>query len=164
MRVRWKPVIVPVMTITDATTPDPSTPSAPTEPTPTETVQALYGAFAQGDLPGMLERIHPEVDWSTEVVAPGVERVPMLHNGLGHDAVRHYFSGVAELEFHVFRPVAFHEDGDIVLVELDLEMTHRTTGKHAHFAEIHRFVVREGVVVHYRPFADSAALIELFQP
>lgn len=147
------------MTITD----DPTPPTTPATGTPLQAVQALYEAFGQGDLPGMLARIHPDVDWSTEVTAPGAELVPMFRNGRGHDAVMHYFSGVAALEFHVFNPVAFHEDGDVVLVELELAMTHRTTGKQARFGEIHRFVVRDGMVVHYRHFADTAALIDLYR-
>ena len=88
----------------------------------------------------------------------------MLRNGRGHDSVLAYFGGVAELEFHVFEPQAFHVDGDKVLVELALDVSHRSTGKRAQLAEIHRFVVRDGKVVHYRPYVDTATLIELFRP
>jgi len=131
---------------------------------PVAVVQALYDAFGAGDLDAMLALIDSQVDWSVEVSAPGAERVPMLHNGIGHDAVRRYFGGVAELEFHVFDPRAFHVDGDLVLVELVLEFSHRRTGKRAHIDEIHRFVVRDGKIVHYRPYCDTAAFIEVFRP
>jgi ketosteroid isomerase-like protein len=147
------------MTITHST---PSVRATPTEAA--AVVQALYAAFGRGDLPGMLALIDPEVDWSIQVDAPGGELVPMFQNGIGHDAVLRYFGGVGELEFHVFEPRAFHVQGNIVLVELVLDFSHRATGRRARIDEIHRFVVRDGRIVHYRPFCDTAAFIELFRP
>jgi ketosteroid isomerase-like protein len=132
-----------------------------TTTTPLGTVQALYECFGRGDLDGLLAHIGPAVDWGTEVHAPGADLVPMLGNGVGHDAVRHYFGGVAELDFHTFVPVRFLVDGDHVYVELDLDVEHRGTGKRARFGEIHHFEVRDGLVVRYRNFLDSAALIDL---
>ena len=145
-----------VMTLTEM----PSTPSAAA---PLTVVAALYEAFGRGDQEALLALVDPDVDWSLQVDAPGAELVAMLVNGRGHDAVRHYFSGVAALEFHVFEPRAFHLDGDVVLVELALDVSHRETGKRAQLTEIHRFVVREGRVVHYRPFVDTATLIDLYR-
>ena len=146
------------MTTTDATTTtDPAT------ATPAAVIQRLYEAFGRGDMPAILDAIDPEVDWSAQIDAPGAELVPMFQNGRGHDAVLRYFGGVADLEFHMFEPRAFYVDGDVVLVELVLDFSHRTTGKRAHVDEIHRFVVREGRVVHYRPYADTAAIIEAFR-
>ena len=132
--------------------------------TPLGTVQAIYGAFGRGDMDAMLECLDPEIEWSLQVDAPGGDLVPMLQHGVGFDAVRNYFAGVAELEFHVFDLRAFHVSGDIVLVELHLEATHRTTGKHASLDEMHHWTVRDGRAVRYRPFVDTATLIELFRP
>src|SRR5690349_4966818 len=108
-------------------------------PTPLDVVGGLYAAFGRGDLPGLLELVDPDVDWSVDVVAPGAELVSMLRNGRGHDAVRGYFAGVADLEFHAFTPHAFHADGDVVLVELSMDVSHRTTGKRARLDEIHHW-------------------------
>lgn len=149
------------MSITDTI---PSTTGAAARPAdPVEIIQSLYAAFGRGDMTGMLDLIDPEADWSLQVDAPGGELVPMLRNGRGHDAVQAYFAGVAQLEFHVFEPQAFHVAGDKVLVELALDLSHRTTGKRAQLGEIHRFVVRDGKVVHYRPYVDTATLIDLFR-
>jgi ketosteroid isomerase-like protein len=142
----------------------PSTSGAEARPSnPVDVVQGLYAAFGRGDIAGMLDLIDPDVDWSLQVDAPGGELVPMLRNGRGHQHVQGYFAGVAQLEFHVFEPQAFHVDGDTVLVELALDLSHRTTGKRAQLGEIHRFVVRDGKIVHYRPYVDTATLIDLFR-
>lgn len=132
--------------------------------TPVETVGAVYAAFGRGDLPGLLALLHPEVDWSVTVTAPGGELVPMLRNGVGHDAVQHYFAGVAQLEMHVFEVGRLFVDGDTVVAEVHLEATHRRTGKRASLDELHHWVVRDGQVVRYRPHVDTAELIELFRP
>lgn len=131
---------------------------------PVETVQALYAAFGAGDLDRLKSHIHPDVDWSTTSGAPDASLVPMLVNGRGHAAVDHYFGGVAQLEFHTFSPVRFLADGEVVYVELSLDLEHRITGKRAAFGEIHRFVVRDGLVVEYRGFLDTGALIEVYRP
>jgi ketosteroid isomerase-like protein len=129
--------------------------------TPLDTITAIYDAFGRNDLDALFDRIDPDVDWSLQVDAPGGELVPMLRNGRGHDTVRRYFAGVAALEFHVFEPRAFHVDGDVVLVELRLDMSHRATGKRAALDEIHHWTVRDGKVVRYRPYLDTATLIEM---
>ena len=84
----------------------------------------------------------------------------MFRNGRGHDAVRHYFSGVAELEFHRFEPRLIVEQGDTVLVDLAIDVAHRGTGKSTAYEEIHRFRVgADGRICAYRPFLrnDQAA-------
>ena len=131
---------------------------------PVDVVQGIYAAFGRGDMPGLFELLHPEIDWSVTVTAPGAERVPMLRHGVGHAAVEHYFGGVAQLEFHVFDVGRCFVDGDAVVAEIHLEATHRTTGRRAAIDELHHWIVRDGQAVRYRPYVDTAALIELFRP
>jgi ketosteroid isomerase-like protein len=132
--------------------------------TPVDVVGGLYAAFARGDMDGLLALVDPEVDWSVQVDAPGAELVPMFRNGRGHDAVLGYFAGVANMEIHSFEPRAFHPSGDEVLVEIAIDFTCRSTGKRGRFDEIHHWVVRDGLVVRYRPFLDTATYIEVWRP
>ena len=148
--------------MSDDTTTDPTTDAAVR--TPLEVVQGLYAAFGQGDMPGLFALLDPEVDWSSDVQAPGAELVPMLHHGVGLGAVERYFGGVAELEFHAFDVVRMLVDGDVVLVEVHLDCTHRTTGKRAQIDEVHHWTVRNGLAVRYRNHADTATMIEVYRP
>ena len=131
---------------------------------PRSVVEGIYTAFGRGDMAGLFALLDPDVEWGVQVDAPGAELVPMFRRGRGRPVVEGYFAGVAELEFHVFDPHDIHTDGDVVLVELTLDVSHRATGKRARFEEIHHWIVRDGRVVHYRPYADTAALIELYRP
>lgn len=132
--------------------------------TPLDTIASMYDAFGRGDIEGILAHLDPEVDWGTQVDAPGAELVAMFRHGTGHGAALHYFGGVAALEFHAFVPLRFLVDGDVVYVDLDLDVEHRGTGKRARIAEVHRFTVRDGLVVEYRNYLDTATMIELHRP
>ena len=129
-----------------------------------ETVGEVYASFGRGDLPGLLSLLHPEVEWSFTSTAPGADLVPMLRHGIGHDAVTRYFEGVGRLEMHVFEVARLLVDGDTVVAEIHLEASHRSTGARAAIDELHHWTVRDGLVVRYRPYLDTAALIELFRP
>ncbi|MCC6184027.1 MAG: nuclear transport factor 2 family protein [Microthrixaceae bacterium] len=135
-----------------------------TTTSPAATVGAVYAAFGRGDMPGLMGLLHPAVDWSIDVDAPGGDRVPMFRHGIGHEAVARYFEGVAQLEMHSFDLGRLFVDGDAVVAEIHLEVTHRTSGRRAALDELHHWVVRDGQVVRYRPFLDTAAMIELFGP
>lgn len=127
-------------------------------------VGGIYAAFGRGDMPGLFSLLHPEIDWSITVTAPGGDLVPMLRHGIGHRAVEYYFGGVAQLEFHVFDVGRCFAADDAVVAEVHFEATHRVTGHHAVIDELHHWTVRDGLAVRYRPFLDTAALIELYRP
>ena len=151
-------------TTTTTTTTITTTTTATATPTTLEVVQELYGAFGRGELAALFALLHPEVDWSVSVDAPGAERVPMLRNGIGQEAAQAYFAGVAELEIHVFEISRLLVDGDVAVAEVHFEATHRTTGRRASIDELHHWTVRDGVVVRYRPYVDTARLIQLYLP
>ena len=87
---------------------------SPSSAGPVDVVQGIHAAFGRGDMPGLFELLHPEIDWSVTVTAPGGELVPMLRHGVGHSAVEHYFGGVGQLEFHTFDVGRCFVDGDAV--------------------------------------------------
>jgi ketosteroid isomerase-like protein len=133
--------------------------------TPLETVQALYAAFGAGDMDGLLALVDPDVDWSVGIEAPGAELVPMLRDGRGPAAVLHYFSGVAQMDISTFELRQALAEGDTVLTVMHIAFTHRTTGKSLAMDEVHHFTVSgDGLVTRYRPFVDTASLIEAFRP
>jgi ketosteroid isomerase-like protein len=45
-----------------------------------------------------------------------------------------------------------------------MDFTARTSGKRGQFTEIHHWVVRDGRVVRYRPYLDTASFIEVWRP
>ena len=138
------------------------TTSTPTEPV--TTVQRIYAAFGEGDMPGLLAQIHEDVHWSFEVSAPGGELVPMFRSHRGHVGVQAYLAGVAQLEMLAFEPRQFIVDGRTVLVRLRIHIRHPETGKDVDLDEIHLWEVGEdGRVVRYRPYSDTAGIIDIYR-
>src|SRR5688572_707099 len=87
-----------------------------TTTTPLETIQAVYAAFAAGDVPGLLALVDEDVDWGRAVQAPGGEVVPHLRHGIGMATPVAYFTAVGEtMELHSFAPRRFFADGDDVV-------------------------------------------------
>lgn len=133
-------------------------------PTALDIVQSVYASFGRGDVAAVLDLIDDDVDWGRTIQAPGATVVPHLQHGIGKAAAISYFTAVAEtMEFHRFSPHLFATDGaEHVMAVLDLDMTVRTTGARVAFDEVHVFTVRNGKIVRYRPFLDTAQLIEAY--
>ena len=130
-------------------------------------IQDLYGCFGRGDLPGLLEHVADEVDWSYRPDAPGTEHVPMLQNLRSKAEVGEvYFGAIASMmDVHAFVPRYFFAEGDDVLVLLHIEYTVIPTGREVSIDEVHHFTFGpDGTIVRYRPILDTATLIAAFTP
>jgi hypothetical protein len=121
-----------------------------------DSVRAMYGAFGRGDVEGVIARLHPDVEWdhSWRVDPPEAYRPRR-----GHDAVRGFFAGLADVEFLKFRPVAFLTGGEMVAAPIEVAMRARATGRVLEDLEMHLWVFGDdGLVRRHRAFVDSLAL------
>jgi uncharacterized protein len=138
--------------------------STPALTEPVTTVQRIYAAFGEGDIPGLLSQIHEDVEWSYDVTAPGADLVPMLRTHRGHEGVQAYLAGVAQLEMLAFEPARFLVDGQTVLVQLRIHIRHPETGKDIDLDEIHRWEAGDdGRIVRYRSYSDTAGIIDIYR-
>jgi ketosteroid isomerase-like protein len=128
------------------------------------TIQEIYAAFGRGDLAAILERVAEPTDWCCEIDAPGGHAVPMMRNVTTRaDVAETYFGNVvATMEMHHFLPKQLLVDGNDVVVLLELEYTVRSTGRRIKVDEVHHFTVVDGQVVRYRPYVDTAAMVDAF--
>lgn len=90
------------------------------------TVQKLYAAFGQGDIPTILEHLAEDIDWDYAIRAT---EVPWLQPRHGRDQVPKFFEALGAVEFQKFEPKTFFENEDFVVVLLDVEMTVKATGQ-----------------------------------
>jgi ketosteroid isomerase-like protein len=120
------------------------------------TVQDIYAAFGQGDIPTILSKLADDVDWE---YAPGPNDVPWLQRRSGRDAVGGFFESLAAMEFHTFAPKELLEGDGVVVTLLDVDFTVRATGKRVtERDEVHvwRFNA-DGKVASFRHGADTHA-------
>ena len=137
------------------TTSPPTTPTAPRPARRFETV-GHYAAFGAGDgRPPVADRRgrRPE--------HPGRSASSSVPQRRGHQAVLHYFRRVAELDRYTFEPTARYTPTATGWSSLlHLAFTHRAPASRPSWTR--STASRCGRAVHYRPYCDTAAFIEVF--
>lgn len=121
-----------------------------------DTVRSIYDAFSRGDVPAILERLSPDVDWE---YGQTHNDVPWLAHRKGRAEVPGFFAALMEnVELRRFAPKQFFEGPGVVVVLLDLEGVVRRTGQEIREEdEVHvwRFGP-DGRVARFRHALDSA--------
>jgi ketosteroid isomerase-like protein len=118
-------------------------------------VRQMYQGFIHGDLAAIMEPLAEDVDWQ---IVGRFQKVPWPSVWRGRSELRKYFTILAEaLEVELFQPDDFLTDGDKVVVLGHERMLARATGRivEASWAQVWTF--RDGVVIRYREYTDSAA-------
>ena len=90
-----------------------------------ETVNQIYAAFGAGNIPAILEKLDEQVEW--EYGATG--NIPWLQKLNGRQNVVQFFENLAAVDITVFAPKMMFENGNTVVVLLNLEATVKKTGK-----------------------------------
>jgi ketosteroid isomerase-like protein len=120
-------------------------------------VQRSYAAFARDDLDGVLEDMHSEIEWHQAQGLP--------HGGFyrGRDEVRrNIFEPLDEEWWDEFtaEPDEFLDAGSEVVVLGRYRGRAKRTGKHLDVPFVHVWTVRDGKVVRFRQFLDTAGWVE----
>lgn len=125
-----------------------------------EVVKQVYRAFADDDVPALLELLDPEVEW--------IEAEGYLYGGTyhGRDAVRDGVLARDRLDWEAFAasPERILGDGDEVVTLGWYSGTFVATGKPLRARFSHWYVVRDGRVVRFEQVVDSAMVAETTAP
>jgi ketosteroid isomerase-like protein len=113
-------------------------------------------AFGRGDIPYILDRLDPAVEWRSPGTVP-------FSKGLyrGPEEVAQFFAGITEyiaepnLEAHEFLAV-----GDRVVALLRFRGRGKETGLPFDAPEAHIWRLSEGKVVEQQTYADTAAIVQ----
>lgn len=124
-------------------------------------VQQAYASFAQGDMPGVLSRLADDIDWCQS----GPEGVlPFAGPRRGKNEIISYFQAVGQaLNIQIFEPLEFIPYDDRVIVLGHEKGETKPTGRKYEFDWIHIFTLRDGKIVQYRDYYDTAVLVEAFR-
>jgi ketosteroid isomerase-like protein len=123
----------------------------------TKVVQEAYAAFGRGDVPALLDMMSDDIDWQAIVGASS--KVPSSGRRVGHQEVTKFFSDLAgAVDFERFEPTEFIAERDKVVVLGHYSGTAKGTGRRFASEWVMIFTVRNGKVVHFREFADVAAI------
>jgi ketosteroid isomerase-like protein len=124
-------------------------------------VQSLYAAFGRGDIKAVIAGLAADVDW---IVNGRRKDYPTLGSWKGQEGVQKFFEGVAEHQEAVeFTPREFFAADDRVCVLGHYAWKIRKTGRSAASDWAHVFTVRNGKVVKFREFTDTAQFAEAYR-
>jgi ketosteroid isomerase-like protein len=124
-------------------------------------VQGLYAAFGRGDVASIIAGLAPDVHWESGGRASDF---PTFGPRKGPSEVKTFLGQVAEnLDFSEFTPRELCPSGDKVFVLGFYAATMRKSGGKAACEWVHVFTLRDGKVVRFREFTDSAMLAEAYR-
>jgi uncharacterized protein len=128
------------------------------------TVQSIYEAFGNGDIPAILDRIAEDVDWEgwSNPNSAQEQDVPWMLARSGRAGAAEFFQAVADgLEFHSFQPTNLLEGGDQVAATISIDVTAKSTGERFQDEEIHLWTFDQaGKVRSFRHYLDTAKHIK----
>ena len=124
-----------------------------------EVVQETYEAVGRGDIPAVLDLLTDNVEWTLQ----GPSAIPFAGTRRGREGVAEFFSLVGEnLEFQQFEPREFVVQGDMVAVLGYERSIIKPTGRTLEQEWAHVYTLRDGKIVKFRAFEDTAALVVAF--
>lgn len=127
----------------------------------TQVVKDAYAAFQRGDINTILGSLDDAVVWEAVKGTEGV--VPTAGVRRGRPAVGEFFSQVNDsITFDVFEPREFVAQGDTVVTIGQYRGKAKSTGRPFSSDWVMVFTFRNGKVVRFREFADSAAFVRAF--
>ena len=119
-------------------------------------VQSGYAAFGRGDIPAFLSLLDANIEWKT----PGPADLPTAGTRRGPAQVGEFFGTlVGIIDFEHFEPTTFLADGDKVVVIGHEKFKVKATGKSITGDWCHVFTIRNGKVVAFHEFLDTASLV-----
>ena len=122
-------------------------------------IQQAFACFGQGDVPGILSTLAEDVRWH---VAP-VANVPYTGTRNGPAGAAEFFSLMAQCEDTLqFEPRDFIAQGDHVVVRGQYAGRVKETGREYETYFIHVFTLRNGKIVSFDEYTDTAAITAAF--
>jgi len=119
-----------------------------------ETVRGIYSAFGRQDVPAILERLAPDVNWE---YAYRDEGIPWLAPRRGREGVLGFFQSLAGFQLTKFDVHTLLGEADLVVALIDVEGIAVATGKRiAEPNEVHLWHFNaQGQVQRFRHAADT---------
>jgi len=121
-------------------------------------VEAIYAAFAKGDIPAILATMDPAIEW---VSGGSRDDFPTLGVRHGVDGAASFFRDVAQHDqFTSFEPRQFVASGNMVVALGHYGITVKSTGAHFESDWAHVFTIKDGKGVRFQEFTDTAAFLK----
>ena len=121
-----------------------------------DVIRRGYEAFGRGDINALLESFDEQIQWLT----PGPSELPTSGRRTGRQAVAQFFTAVNDaFDIQRFEPKEFIAQGDRIVVLGSETARVKSTGRVLDLDWVHVFAMRNGKVVAFQEFFDTAAVV-----
>jgi ketosteroid isomerase-like protein len=121
--------------------------------------QQAYAAFQRADVPAILSLLADDAEW----IIPTIANVPFSGARRGRAQVGEFFATLAQQQEAVrFEPRDFVAGDDRVVALGSYEWKVRGTGRTWRSDFVHVFTVRDGKIVRFQEYTDTAAAAAAF--
>jgi len=122
-------------------------------------VEKMYAAFGRGDVQTILDHLAPNVEWTME----GPSILPFVGKKIGPGQVRTFFEGLGTTQENQKLTIdEYIVQGDTLATTGRYAAVVKATGKRFDCAVAHVFTIRDGKVVRFLDFADTAAMADAY--
>lgn len=120
----------------------------------TRIVRQAYEHFKNGDIPALLDLYSDDIDWQL----PQMESVPFSGKHRGRDGVAEFFQSVADAQdVLTFNPEQFIAQDDKVVALGNYSWRVKATGREFDADWAHVWTIKDGKVVGFKEYTDTAA-------
>ncbi len=128
----------------------------------TRVVQEVYAAFSRGDVPFILNALADQFEWHN----PGPQTIlPWAKSRHTKEEVADFFQALNQaLEFQQFEPREYVAQGDKVVALGYYRARSKSTGRTFEEQWAMEWTIRDGKVVGYRAYDDTAAMAAALRP
>ncbi len=127
-----------------------------------QVIQELYAALWQGDVEGILALLAEDVDWQ---YVGQREDIPFAGRWRGRQGMITFLNNLAEsTQAGMSDPDEVMVCGEHVLTTGRRQGKVKATGRAFEADWVHLFTVRNGRIVRFREFSDTAAIAKAFRP
>ena len=124
-------------------------------------IQNLYGVYARRDMETLLKGFAPDIEWHAHGHAADF---PGLGPRKGIEELREFFNLIAaNVEFSAFSPNEFYADKEKVFVLGHYAMTVKKTGRKFASDFVHVMTFKDGRIVKFDEFLDTAGLAAAYR-
>jgi hypothetical protein len=122
-----------------------------------ELIQAVYQAFARGDVPFIAGVVRPDARWDFNVTRSDVPwHVPVV----GPLEVPAFLAAFGEnVRLEAFEPRQFIAAGDEVIAHIRLAYVVKRSGQRVDQEQLHWWTIRDGRIARLRHYEDTAQVI-----
>ncbi len=124
-----------------------------------EIVQNLYSAFAKGDVPAVLEKFHPKIEWNEAENFPYADGNPYIGPQAVLEGVFARLGGEWEY-WNLTEQIYYEANSGEIIVTGRYKAKNKMTAKEINVQFVHLWTLEDGIVTKFQQYADTYQTVQ----